>query len=431
MIGKANVRSGTSEEWAEHNYVIAQDDIAFDTTVGSYKIGDGTKTFDQLDFVEDKTGVPKIVVNPTGDLNGLISVLTKVGSQTAGSDTYTTYAGLVTVAEDGVIPPWKSSGSDGWSLAAPTTSMKYPDVTNADAKFPGDEITAGVYMAVYYAHTQGPPTEFPPGWTYGNTTGEGPVLPLLFSYSGEGFSQKVYGGLVDVDHVLHDTDYDGGLEGRASHMFLLKPTTPLTQEGYENGDLYASAGDPAGPYVAFVDLADTEPAPTALQDGWSLQPLGLGAAAPLAKAILDAVPKSSTLYSQKAVYTIGGSVASQAYHNFDFVKASGADLLDLTDPAAPKFKTDGIYAVTAFVEGDGAAPATANREVYIELDVADQSINGAEVLRQQVSGQTSGWRRSLTLTYAVSVNDVVAVAVKNLDSATIGTDGQVCIQKIA
>ena len=45
------LRSGPKDEWESKNPVLAADEIVFDTTQYAIKIGDGTKTFTELQYI--------------------------------------------------------------------------------------------------------------------------------------------------------------------------------------------------------------------------------------------------------------------------------------------------------------------------------------------------------------------------------------------
>lgn len=48
------LRSGTSEEWEIVNPILAKDEIAYDSTLNSVKIGDGTSTWNELSFINSQ-----------------------------------------------------------------------------------------------------------------------------------------------------------------------------------------------------------------------------------------------------------------------------------------------------------------------------------------------------------------------------------------
>lgn len=239
-----------------------------------------------LDAQPKALGFPEHFANPDGTPSGLVSVLPKVFRQ----GDYDYFMGLVTV-EAGTVPaevviseePWQSYG---WSLHTPTIAMTFADLSS-DAGFVNGGVAhpAGLYMAVYADNTgQHLPTSFPAGWTPGNTTGEGPVLPIVDSYDSGG-TYNWYAGLVRVAGDAREPYVPG-----SPYWYLFPVDTALDNDGL-SGATPIDAPAPDGIYVAAYSDSTDVAAPTALPSGWHFQPYGVGDAGPVLGALVESLPK--------------------------------------------------------------------------------------------------------------------------------------------
>lgn len=79
------VRRGTSTQWAQANPILALGEIGYDTTVRNFKVGDGIKTWDQLQYID--TGTPESLWTrsdaTTATVGGLTSGTTGLVGQNA------------------------------------------------------------------------------------------------------------------------------------------------------------------------------------------------------------------------------------------------------------------------------------------------------------------------------------------------------------
>lgn len=51
MIVRIQVRRGTASEWTESNPILASGEFGYETDTGKLKVGDGSATWAQLDYV--------------------------------------------------------------------------------------------------------------------------------------------------------------------------------------------------------------------------------------------------------------------------------------------------------------------------------------------------------------------------------------------
>ena len=51
MIVRIQVRRGTASEWTESNPILASGEFGYETDTGMLKVGNGTTTWSQLDYV--------------------------------------------------------------------------------------------------------------------------------------------------------------------------------------------------------------------------------------------------------------------------------------------------------------------------------------------------------------------------------------------
>lgn len=130
----------------------------------------------------------------------------------------------------------------------------------------------GAFVAIYSHGTEIPYT-FPQGWTPGNTTGEGPVLPKV--RSGDGID--VYAGLVFSDHPV--TSEEGGGASGDLQWSLFKPTALILPDGGGVGGDLAEVGSSEQFYIGMGAVPIGDPAPTTLPEGWTFRPYGIGQAA--------------------------------------------------------------------------------------------------------------------------------------------------------
>lgn len=231
--------------------------------------------------------------NPTGDVNGLVGVLPKIFD--VGD--HFVYGGLVTIdhaptdAEvggrfhtDGTTEFPSSKGF--WYLLKPTAELSnagYDDSPSYVAYEVGP-YSSGVYLAMY--EDDAPPLSFPEGWTFGNTTGEGPVLPDMGEYASAGFG--AWAGLAY---------WDGGggdpitlpANWNAQNATAIYSMTAINDV---NLNITSGVPQPAGVYLLnkfWNDETEHEMPPTELPEGWTIQPYGVGAAGPVLAALAEVV----------------------------------------------------------------------------------------------------------------------------------------------
>jgi len=54
------IRSGTTEEWENSNPVLAKDELTYDSTVNTFKVGDGVKRWKELEYITSRDSIETI-----------------------------------------------------------------------------------------------------------------------------------------------------------------------------------------------------------------------------------------------------------------------------------------------------------------------------------------------------------------------------------
>lgn len=359
------------ESWVTKNPILEDGEFGRELETGKVKMGNGTSRWNDLPYfghqsraeleetLYDKAYSWELV--PGSDIPATcVGVLPKV----ADGDP-TLYAGLVTV--DHAITHAEANPGEGdhWFLLAadtPITRDGYDNGTYATEGAP-----AGAYVA-FYDDPDSPPYAFPDGWTPGNTTGSGPVLPYL-GHDGPGAPDgaEVFAGLVFVEE---------GSAGTGSDFWLAAASTPLTISDVNGADPIRMTSDPtpvpSGVYLGIWNPPGGSLDMPAFPDGWTFHPYGIGQV-----AITDE--------------NAGGLIGDVAYVVSGFVynppQAAGASVQNyrgLTQPGSTSVQAGESYAyfpntlITVLTDGTLVATGVGQAPTGDSTATFDSGISGPQ-----------------------------------------------------